>query len=723
MLTRRELYQLKWFLGGALTALALWSLWALDFNSQGYLLVGWFALGLTFLRPTLTERLSPRAWRLIGAIVLLLVVADFVRHVPDFMPPLLRMVVLILIYLVLAPRARREDLQLLLLSLFCLVLAGVLTLSLLFAFQILIFAPLAMSLLFVICLLDHGQESREQLADLSDFKLLQLMRRVIRVLDYRVVFFGGMLFAFVVAVSTVLFVLTPRFNLDQSLPFLQISGQARSGFSDTVGIGEVSEIIVDDSVALRVDVPSKAAVERAPYWRMLVLDQYVAGEFSLSDSLKGLPLRNFQKTSELMGRQFREESAHLPQRSGALWTLYWEGGISQYLPLPGHFYAMRFEGMQDLELLKGQQLIGLDAVKQRVFSYQIEDLEFSSRFPATLEEQTVLGASSENAGGVEFKYPRTTLELDLSPVELETLRTINRQIRADTVVDAASYGAAVQNYFSMNYRYSLRPSIERADRDPVVRWLEAGTAGHCELFAAGFVLLARAAGYPARMVVGFSGGAWNSVESYFVVRNSDAHAWAELYDSSSGEWLRVDPTPGNRTQSDLAAGAVTELVEESGWRAWVDSLRIQWYRRIVNFDQADQIDIANELQGFWQQFSARISERFQPLVQQFKDWVAHPISSASLMRGGSVLLSVAGLFLIWRLRRRWWQFFASLFGHKSALDPVRAEASEYLRRFNARGLGGVERDELKALRFGPHVDRAWALAVFQRARQALRNKK
>ena len=66
-------------------------------------------------------------------------------------------------------------------------------------------------------------------------------------------------------------------------------------------------------------------------------------------------------------------------------------------------------------------------------------------------------------------------------------------------------------------------------------------AGFCEHIASSFVLLMRALDVPARVVTGYQGGQVNTVDSFWTVRQSDAHAWAEVWYAGEG-WVRVDPT-------------------------------------------------------------------------------------------------------------------------------------------------------------------------------------
>jgi transglutaminase-like putative cysteine protease len=721
-LSIEELHELKWLMGGCLTLLSLWSLWSLDLQSELFLLLGSLVVIAALILPARVAQIPVAVWRPAGFVLLFVVGADFVLHLPEFMPPLLRMVILLLVYRTLAPRRRRDDLQVVLLCLFCVVISGVLTVSLLFAFQILLFTPIAMGLLFVVCLLDRGPESRSYLPSWQSFRWSSLVRRVVRVVDFRVLFLGAALFGFVVLVSTVLFVLTPRFNLDQVIPYLQIKSEARSGFSENVKLGAVSEIIEDTAVAMRIDVPSLEAIDAAPYWRILVLDKYDKGYFRMSDELKRDPFARYKKEREWLGRDLVGSGVSKRDRRGEIWTFYLEGATTQYLPIPGQFYSLRFEGLQDIVVMADLHVLGLDSVRQSVFSYQIEDLQWSRRLPASEEEQSAFSILPMTVEGDAPGYPLTTMELKLESEDAGFLRDLNQQILpTDGALGAAAYSQAATDYLWQNFRYSLSPDGSVLAADPVVDWLREGQAGHCEYFAGAFVLLARAAGYPARMVVGFAGGSWNVVESYFVVRNSDAHAWVEIYDAATSEWLRVDPTPGSGSSNpDLAQP--TGVKFEAGWSAWLDSLRIQWYRRIVNFDQADQVEMASTLKDVWDEWVETFSLQVKSALSRVKEWVARPFSRGNFIRAGFVLVCGVGLFFLWRTRYGWLGLLYRMLRRPQALDPVRKQAGRYLRRLKASGVDAPVARDLEALRFGPAVTPSVAKSVFVNARRALRRR-
>jgi transglutaminase-like putative cysteine protease len=128
------------------------------------------------------------------------------------------------------------------------------------------------------------------------------------------------------------------------------------------------------------------------------------------------------------------------------------------------------------------------------------------------------------------------------------------------------------------YVYTLEPPLLGADS--VDEFLFATKAGFCEHFSSAFVFLMRAAGVPARVVTGYQGGELNPFDRIITVRQSDAHAWTEVFLPARG-WVRVDPTavavPG-RVESGLAR-AVPQTEQALMQRPefeWLRDLRYQW---------------------------------------------------------------------------------------------------------------------------------------------------
>ncbi len=93
--------------------------------------------------------------------------------------------------------------------------------------------------------------------------------------------------------------------------------------------------------------------------------------------------------------------------------------------------------------------------------------------------------------------------------------------------------------FNRDFFYTLRPPP--LGQNAIDDFLFNTHKGFCEHYASAFVFLMRAAGIPARIVTGYQGGEMNPLDDYLVVRQSDAHAWAEIWQAGRG-WQRVDPT-------------------------------------------------------------------------------------------------------------------------------------------------------------------------------------
>jgi hypothetical protein len=99
--------------------------------------------------------------------------------------------------------------------------------------------------------------------------------------------------------------------------------------------------------------------------------------------------------------------------------------------------------------------------------------------------------------------------------------------------------AALRHFRNQAFYYSLTPP--RTLSNPADEFLFETRSGFCEHYATGFTLLMRIAGIPSRVVTGYQGGAFNPLGNYLIVRQSDAHAWSEVWLPERG-WTRIDPT-------------------------------------------------------------------------------------------------------------------------------------------------------------------------------------
>jgi hypothetical protein len=144
-----------------------------------------------------------------------------------------------------------------------------------------------------------------------------------------------------------------------------------------------------------------------------------------------------------------------------------------------------------------------------------------------------------------------------------------------------------------NFGYSLSPPpLVGAHR--IDEFLFETRLGFCEHYAAAFVVLMRSAGVPARVVTGYLGGQYNRVGDYWVVRNSDAHAWAEVLVPGRG-WVRVDPTAAIAPErielgadGFSATGFGSDFALLRSLRERMDALQAWWNNTVVRFDSLRQ---------------------------------------------------------------------------------------------------------------------------------------
>ncbi len=707
-LTADELHLLRWGLGGVLAMLSVWGTFFFDLSGSE-LLAPVTALLLAVLAwPQLPGRVPALAWRLVFPGLILFVAADIVLNAEP-LAAMLRLNVLLIAVRAAGPRRAREDQQLVVLCLFLVVVAGVLSLAAGFALHILFFTALVLPYLLTITLSSAAGPETEPDGWLQ-VGWRRLLGRLWRQTDWRVVGAATALYVLLVVMATVLFLVMPRFQIENSLGFLQLKNRRSfSGFSETVKLGEVTEIALDTSTALRAELSNPAQVPTLPYWRMVALDEYRDGSFRASRGVARLD-QDLGLRRELFGRR-KQAPPGAP-----VWTFYLEAGVSRFLPLLGDFATMRLREVQGVKTNPAASTLALRAEPQSMFAYQVEGLDLAGvQVDGDLRALLVAAVPGQVAD-----YPLTLLEVPPGEANARVLDAIVAEVSSGGRPTAAEFVPKALDYLERHHRYSMTSALPKGAEDPLVRWLSGTTPGHCELFAGGFALVARRAGFPVRVITGFKGGAWNSFEQYYMVRNSDAHAWCELLDES-GRWVRVDPTPGAGAEAAQAATRQGRAAEvDSSWTARLDALRMLWYRRIVNFDRKTQDEAVDAIKVGARRFSQALIAWVDRHGRALRDWVLRPWHFARIAGwAGAAVGGGVVVWLFWRWRQLWWLRWM----RRGKLDPVRHEAGRWLRR-----LAGVELPEedrplwhdLQRLRYGPAQRRAGAPAIFRRAKRAWR---
>jgi transglutaminase-like putative cysteine protease len=741
-----ELHQLRWVLGGLLALISISTVSYLEIDV--WTLAGLATAGVlaALVQPKLPAQVPPLAHKLAFPFIVVFFLADLYTT-GEVLPAMIRLDLLLLLYRGISYRKKRDDLQIIILGLILVVMAGVLTVSLAFAAQILVFTAVTLAFLFVITLVENmenpetgkpasgfGLPAGARLPGWVDVHWRRLAGRVRQVADWRLLALGAVLFLGVVAVSALLFMIIPRFQLENSF-FLDrwMTKKALTGFSDSIHLGDVVDIQQDSSVALRVDVSDPARIPVVPYWRMVVLDEYRDGVFSTSRRL-----RNEMTVGATM-RPALQGTLPVPRSAPVVWTFYLEAGISRYLPLAGPFHLLRFREPQWVYQQYSLSMIALRNEPVTMTAYRVEGMPtegflLDRLFGATL--RTTLRAQAESRiaprevdehGRPRLGYPLTTLQLPDRPEEQQALHRAVEEITGGATLGAEEFAARASRWLRARHGYSLQVTLPKTEGDPVAAWMESSQPGHCELFTAAFTLLARTAGYPTRAITGFRGGDWNAYENYFMVRNSHAHAWCEVYNGTTG-WFRVDPTAGAAAvttgQQNAAGEAAIVRQSDRSWQARLDAIRILWYRRIVSFDQRTQLALVQSLRDAAGGLGTTLRGWLGGTFASVERWSHRPWNARRLLGWLGLAAAVgAAAVLGWRHGAAWWWRIRGT-RPRGGVDPVRRAAGRWLHRMVERRGASVESREvfadLQRLRYGARPTWPEPQAVFRRARRAWR---
>jgi transglutaminase-like putative cysteine protease len=199
------------------------------------------------------------------------------------------------------------------------------------------------------------------------------------------------------------------------------------------------------------------------------------------------------------------------------------------------------------------------------------------------------------------------LPANFNPRTLQLAIDMRRDPRYAGATSEAMVDTVMERLRTGGYTYTLEPGVfgmHTADEF----WFDRKT-GFCEHIASSFVLLMRALGIPARIVTGYQGGSANAVDGFWTVRQSDAHAWAEVWMAGQG-WVRVDPTsavaPGRigslvrlEAPRNALAQALARVSPAFGvqLRALWDAANNSWNQWVLNYSQSKQLNLLRNL-GF-----------------------------------------------------------------------------------------------------------------------------
>src|SRR6266704_5372097 len=366
-----------------------------------------------------------------------------------------------------------------------------------------------------------------------------------------------------------LFLLFPRINTGFRLRIGDLRS-AMTGFSDRLSPGGIAALANSTNIAFRAEFPDRRMGPVGPmYWRGLVMWHCEGMEWrgpyaptSISDSSRRYPASD---------KTIRQRITIPPH--GARWMF----ALDRPLGSPSGAMLARGNYLYSVQLIR----------KPR--RYEV----ISSTEPVRTE--------------LDAYERRQALQLpaSISPA----VRELAASFAADDSEPRQTVSRALQFFRNQGFRYSLTPG--EYNKNDLEEFLFHRRTGFCEHYAASFATLMRLAGIPARVVLGYLGGEYNDLGGFFLVRQSDTHAWCEVWIPENG-WTRIDPTavvaPGRASldlssflasriaSGEIATGRttfVTRLVRlplVNQIRSIWEALNYQWDTRVMGFD-ADVQDV------------------------------------------------------------------------------------------------------------------------------------
>jgi len=347
---------------------------------------------------------------------------------------------------------------------------------------------------------------------------------------------AGLLLAHAVPAALLLFVLFPRVQGPLwGLP--QDATAGVTGLSDTMTPGTMSKLALSDAVALRAEFDGAPPPQPLRYWRGPVLWDFDGRTWRMGST----ELAPFEVPQG--GKDVYEYSVVLEPHDRR-----WLFALETVSRLPP-----RARFTTDGQVLARRNV-------QRRVRYEVASVSDPVRHAN--ESRAVLARA-----------------LRLPPESNPRAAALAQSWRAASTDDTRLLARAIAYLRDNRFAYTLEPPL--MGRNAVDEFLFSAKAGFCEHFASAFVFLMRAAGVPARVVTGYQGGDLNPIDRIVTVRQSDAHAWAEVYLRGRG-WTRVDPTAA-AVPGRVSAGLARALPEGAGLPLlmrprfeWLRALRYRW---------------------------------------------------------------------------------------------------------------------------------------------------
>jgi hypothetical protein len=425
----------------------------------------------------------------------------------------------------------------------------------------------------------------------------------------------------IILTGVVLFIMIPRVGTGY---FTQAAAQSLliSGFTDSVHLGDIGQVKLSTAVVMharQISGESFALVK----WRAVALDRFDGHSWSKTNLKRSMvPLSGdnqyWIRRAVQQGKAARFEILLEPLATSALFGPYQVSAMSG-----------RLQGVE----VDSDDSIYLRFPTARRIQYEVlSELQGPG--------QVGKPVSSDEPISDIFGRRYLQLPLDVDPRIGQLAREITA--KGESALEKA---AMVESYLKRNYKYTLKLTWVPGPQ-PVSTFLFEAKAGHCEYFASSMAILLRSAGVPTRIVNGFLMGEYNPVGQDYIVRESDAHSWVEVYVAGRG-WVEFDPTPPDPNHQDVNLG--------TQFSQYLDAMELFWNSYVIVYDSGAQLQLFRSAQDRVQSLQSSLHDRSDKWIaagQSFTDRFSSRIAKLAQTWGfWTVVVALVFAATVYRFRR------------------------------------------------------------------------
>ncbi len=358
----------------------------------------------------------------------------------------------------------------------------------------------------------------------------------------------------IAAMAAFLFVSLPRFDTHSLLKPTQPRMQT-SGFSYRVQLGDFAREL-DATVVMRVE----PAVANLTPVALKKFRREVQGRYWRGVALPTFTGQGWQHSGRKFVRHWpRGGEVVLAKGQGLQLAVYREASDHAYIQLPQGLLNIR--RLSEAVQISASGAMSFDQPPSRRLRLQMEISGHGiSPLAAMMRPPAHAETSKQAIPAVLYQWVNKISRGMQSPAA--ALRVLADELRGWT--------------------YDLHAKLD--DARPLESFL-AQKKGHCELYATTLALAARVLGVPSRVVNGYYGGEWNDVGGFLLLRQQHAHSWTEVW--LHGHWQRMDATPASRWE---LLGVRFPAFDE----VW-ETIKLNWYRYVLEFQDSDRTALLKQL--------------------------------------------------------------------------------------------------------------------------------